>query len=162
MLAGIAAATVPLALIHPRVLPLVGVASVALLLAPSLSGHALDAGRPRGLTVTLDLAHVVTAAFWVGGLLQLALLLPTGAATAAARRFSAFALPAVAVLALSGGGRALTELDGVSQLWTTGYGRTLLVKTALFACLLALGYLGRQRLASAMRLLRSVSADSRS
>ena len=159
VLAGVAAATVPLALIHPRVLPLVGVASVALLLAPSLSGHALDAGRPRGLTITLDLAHVVTAAFWIGGLLQLALLLPSGAATGAARRFSALALPAVAVLALSGGGRALTELDGVSQLWTTGYGRTLLVKTALFACLLALGYLGRQRLASAMRLLRSVSAE---
>jgi copper transport protein len=159
VVAGVAAATVPLALIHPRVLPLVGVASAALLLAPSLSGHALDAGRPRGLTVTLDLAHVVTAAFWVGGLLQLALLLPSGTATAAARRFSAFALPAVAVLALSGGGRALTELDGVSQLWTTGYGRTLLVKTALFAGLLVLGFVGRRRLASAMRLLRSVSAE---
>lgn len=159
VLAGVAAATVPLALIHPRVLPLVGVASTALLLAPTLSGHALDTGRPRGLTIPLDLAHVVTAAFWIGGLLQLALLLPGGTAGAAARRFSKLALPAVAVLALSGGGRALTELDAVSQLWTTGYGRTLLVKTALFACLLVLGFLGRQRLASAMRLLRSVSAE---
>ena len=160
VLAGVAAATVPLALIHPRVLPLVGIASAALLLAPTLAGHALDAGRPRALTVTLDLAHVVTAAFWVGGLLQLALLLPSGAAAAAAaRRFSALALPAVAVLALSGGGRALTELDDVSQLWTTGYGRTLLVKTALFATLLVLGFVGRRRLSSAMRLLRSVSAE---
>ena len=46
VLAGVAAATVPLALIHPRVLPLVGVAATALLLAPTLAGHALDAGRP--------------------------------------------------------------------------------------------------------------------
>ena len=56
------------------------------------------------------------------------------------------------MLALSGGGRALTQLDGVSRLWTTGYGRTILVKSALFAGLLVLGFVGRQRLASAMRL----------
>ena len=47
VLAGVAAATVPLALIHPRVLPLVGVASVALLLAPSLSGHASTPAAQR-------------------------------------------------------------------------------------------------------------------
>ena len=159
VVAGVAAATVPLALLHPRVLALVGIASVALLLAPTLSGHALDSGRARALTVTLDLGHVVTAAFWIGGLLQLAFLLPVGGATGAARRFSALALPAVAVLALSGGGRAITELDGVSQLWSTGYGRTILVKTALFAGMLVLGIVGRRRLSSAMRLLRSVSAE---
>ena len=44
-------------------------------------------------------------------------------------------LPAlVAVLALSVTGvvQALSELSRVSQVWTTGYGRLLIVKTALF------------------------------
>jgi hypothetical protein len=40
----------------------------------------------------------------------------------------------------------LTELSSVSQLWTTGYGRILLVKTAVFSLLLALAWLARRRL----------------
>src|SRR5262249_49517855 len=58
---------------------------------------------------------------------------------------SQFALAAVAVVALGGGARALTELAAVSQLWTTSYGRALLVKTAIFAALLVLAWLGRRR-----------------
>ena len=69
------------------------------------------------------------------------------------------ALPAVALLALSGLVRALVELSSVSQLWSTGYGRTILVKTALLACLIVLAWLSRHRLGSAMRLLRTVSAE---
>src|SRR5439155_5501399 len=33
----------------------------------------------------------------------------------------------------------------VSQVWTTGYGRALVVKTAIFAALLTLAWLGRRR-----------------
>src|SRR5262249_59311915 len=58
---------------------------------------------------------------------------------------SQFALAAVAVVALGGGARALTELAAVSQLRTTSYGRALLVKTAIFAALLVLAWLGRRR-----------------
>src|SRR5262249_45406343 len=58
---------------------------------------------------------------------------------------SQFALAAVAVVALGGGARALTELAAVSQLWTTSYGRALLVKTAIFAAVLVLAWLGRRR-----------------
>ena len=35
------------------------------------------------------------------------------------------------VLALTGGVRALWEVDSVSQVWTTSYGRLLIVKTLL-------------------------------
>jgi hypothetical protein len=70
------------------------------------------------------------------------------------RRFSTSALVAVAVLGLSGIGRALTELSGVHQLWTSSYGQTLLVKTALFAPLLGLGWLNRTLLIGAFARLR--------
>ena len=53
------------------------------------------------------------------------------------------ALASVVVLAASGVGRALTELDSVSQIWSTSYGRALIVKTALFLPLLAVGRVNR-------------------
>jgi copper transport protein len=143
----------------PGLLGLAVGASLALLAAPSLAGHALDAGRPRPLSFALDVLHVSAAAFWIGGLLQLAIQLRNPSGEDKARRYSKLALAAVAVVALSGGGRALAELTAVSQLWSTGYGRTILVKSALFAALVALGWLSRRRLGSAVRLLRSVSAE---
>ncbi len=145
--------------VYPRLLALAAAASLALLAAPPLAGHAIDAGRPQPLSFAADLVHVVTAAFWVGGLLQLALLLRNREEGEAARRFSRLVLPAVAALALTGVGRALVELTAVSQLWTTGYGQAILVKSGLVALLVALGRLSRGRLGSAARLLRSVSAE---
>ena len=144
---------------YPRLQPLATGASLALLAAPTLAGHAFRAASERPLSVAADLLHVGAAAFWVGGLLQLAVILWTGADPGAARRFSRLALPAVALIAVSGLARALVELSSVSQLWSTGYGRTILVKTALLACLIVLAWLSRHRLGSAMRLLRTVSAE---
>ena len=70
------------------------------------------------------------------------------------RRFSTAALASVGVLALSGLGRALTELHSVSQVWSTSYGRALIVKTALFLPLLGLGWLNRTLLLDAFARLR--------
>jgi copper transport protein len=123
---------------------------------PGLSGHAGDPGR-GAVTITVDAIHVAAAAVWIGGLAQLVLVVPHAtrglepgmqARTRAAvvRRFSTVALGSVAVVGLTGGARALWELGAVSQLWTTGYGRALVVKTALLAGLVVLGYLNRRRL----------------
>ena len=158
VVAGIGAAAAIGSRRYPRLLVLAAGGSLALLAAPSLAGHALDAGRSRPLSLTADLVHVAAAAFWIGGLLQLALMLRNREVDAA-RRFSRLALPAVGLLALSGGGRALAELSAVSQLWSTGYGRAILVKSALFAALVAAACVSRSRLDSAARLLRSVSAE---
>jgi len=144
--AGAAAALASLAL--PLVRPLALLAALAVLPIPTLSGHALDAGRSL-LDLVVDIAHVTAAAVWLGGLLALAVVLPwAGQALRRdsrerlllplARRFSALALAAVVLLAGTGVGRALEELDSVSQLWSTGYGRAILVKTGLLAVLLGL------------------------
>jgi copper transport protein len=144
---------------YPRLHVLATGASLALLAAPTFSGHAYRSASDRPLSVAADLLHVSAAAFWVGGLLQLAVILWTGEDPGAARRFSRLALPAVGLIALSGLGRALVELTSVSQLWSTGYGRAIVVKSALLAGLIVLAWLSRRWLGSATRLLRGVSTE---
>jgi len=138
--------------------------ALVLLPAPTLAGHSLDAGR-SWIDPPVDFLHTSAVAVWLGGLVALAFVLPRmrvapELATAAAHRFSRFAVVSVIVIAVSGLGNALAELSSVSQLWTTDYGRTLIVKTALFGVLLALGWASRHRLASGLATLRaSVTAE---
>ena len=132
----------------PFVLPLV--------VAPTLAGHALDAGR-SWIEPPLDVIHVAAASVWLGGLVALVFAVPQDAgdtATPAARRFSQLALLSVGVVALTGIGRALSELASVSQAWTTGYGRALIVKTALLGLLIALGWFSRNALRAGFARLR--------
>ncbi|MGN6797602.1 MAG: copper resistance CopC/CopD family protein [Gaiellaceae bacterium] len=145
-LAGGAAAA--LAPTLPLLLPVAYAAALALLAAPTLSGHALDRNQPRILSVTVDLAHMSSAAVWLGGLIAIVYAVPRATdedATrrAAVARFSQAALLSVIVLGASGIARALTELSAVSQIWSTSYGRALIVKTAIFVPLLGLGALNR-------------------
>jgi copper transport protein len=137
-------------------------AALALLPLPTLAGHALDAGRPR-IEILVDLLHVTAASIWLGGLVSLGLALREGSAREPlVRRFSNIALPSVLVLAATGVIRAFDELDAVSQLWTTGYGRTLLVKSALLSMLVGVGWLNRYRLIPRNAiggLRRSVAAE---
>ncbi|HEV8461806.1 MAG TPA: copper resistance protein CopC [Gaiellaceae bacterium] len=162
-LAGGAAAALAPAV--PRLLPVALAASLLLLAAPTLSGHALDRNQPRVLAAVIDLAHISAAAVWFGGLLALVYVVPRastddGTRRAGARAFSSSALVAVLVLAASGLGRALTELSAVSQMWSTSYGRALIVKTALFLPLLGVGWLNRTLLLDVFaRLRRSVLVE---
>ncbi|TML46441.1 MAG: hypothetical protein E6G19_01685 [Actinobacteria bacterium] len=140
------------------------VCALALLPIPSVAGHALDRGQwPRPLNVAADILHVGAASMWIGGLLALAIGLPRAArklspeqrarfSAALVPRLSAIALASVAVIAVTGLIRALSELSAVSQLWSSGYGRALVVKTGLLALLVSLGWLNRSRLVPKLRL----------
>jgi copper transport protein len=165
IVAGVGAAAAALAPAYPALLTAAGGCALALLVAPALSGHALDPDQPRVLAPALDVVHTAAAAVWLGGLIAV-FWIPARAHAdarerrAVLRRFSSAALAAVALLAASGVGRALTELGAVHQLWTTSYGRTLLVKTALFLPLLAVGRVNRSLLERARPLpARSVAAE---
>jgi copper transport protein len=156
LIGGAAAALAPT---YPRLLTLAGACSLALLAAPTLAGHALDRDQPRALSIPVDLAHVASAAVWLGGLAALIYVLPRvtrdeAERTSAATRFSSLALIAVGVLGLTGLVRALTELSAVHQVWSTSYGRALIVKTVLFAPLLGVGWLNRTVLLAAFARLR--------
>jgi copper transport protein len=135
-----------------------GVPLLALL--PSLGGHALE-GSYRPLKVLSDMVHMTSSSIWFGGLLELALVVPLVAAVMTpavraplygelARRFSMVALASVAVLVASGIVRALFAFGSVTDLWSTAYGATILIKTALLAVLVALGYLNRSRFVPAL------------
>ena len=142
--------------------PGVYVAALLLLPGPSIAGHALDPGRSP-LEVVDDIVHVAAASVWLGGLLALGLALRRGGDhQLLMRRFSNIAVASVAVLAFSGVVRALSELHSASQLWTTGYGRALVVKTALLAALVGIGWMNRYRLVPRLReaaLRRNIVAE---
>jgi copper transport protein len=136
---------------------------------PGLSGHAGDPGRGLG-AVAVDALHVAAAAVWIGGLAGLFAVVPHATAglpeasrrtarLTAARSFSGIALASVAVVSASGVGRALWEVGALSQLWTTAYGRTLLVKTGLLGVAVILGYRNRAALADFRGLRRRVGAE---
>ena len=145
-------------------------AAAFLLPVPSLAGHALDRGQLRPLNAVADVLHVGAAAVWAGGLLALAVGVPrvvrrldAGRRAAFLRtlvpRLSAIGLASVAVIAATGLIRVLSELSAVSQLWSTGYGRALLVKTGLLAGAVTLAWLNRRRLAYTLSLRRNVVGE---
>jgi copper transport protein len=125
-------------------------------IVPGLSGHAGDPGL--GLpAVAVDAVHTAAAAVWIGGLFQLVVVTPHATRglpdadrarvrAAVTARFSRIALGSVVVLAATGAGRALWAVSSPAELWQTGYGRALLAKTALLACLVVLGYRNRRNL----------------
>ena len=161
---GVATVGAAAAAIAPRAARLLDIAAVcalALLAAPTFAGHALDRNQPRWLSIPADLAHVGAAAVWLGGLTSLLWLVPRSGLDSTARRavltrFSRTALLAVMVLALGGILRALTELSAVHQVWDTSYGRALLIKSALFVALVALGAANRAHVADAFTRVRRI------
>jgi copper transport protein len=139
------------------------------LVGPGLSGHAGDPGR-GWLAVAVDALHVAGASVWIGGLAHLFIVVAPATASLpaderkrvrleVAQRFSRLALASVVVIVTTGVGRALWELSAVSQIWSTAYGRTLLIKTALLGALLVLGYRNRKGLGDFTGLRRRVGLE---
>ena len=146
IVAGIGALFAAVTPVYPPLGVVPAVAGLVLIPLPTLAGHALDPGR-SWIEAVADVGHVAAASLWLGGLVALALALRGGAdRRSTLRRFSNLALVSVLVLAATGVIRALAELDSVSQIWSTGYGRVLVVKTALLTALVVIGWVNRYRL----------------
>ena len=162
VISGIGAVLAAVAPVFPRLEPLPFLAGFALLPLPTLAGHSLDPGRPL-LEPVVDFLHVAAASFWLGGLVALGLVLTgSGDRAPVVRRFSTVALVSVAVLAATGVIRALAELRSLEQLWSTGYGQVLIVKTALLAALVTVGWVNRYRLLPRLsfeKLRRNVAVE---
>lgn len=112
--------------------------------------------------------HLLGGAIWLGGVAGLALLtLPGAVARAdlhafwspAIRRFSATAMSCVAAIALSGLFLYWEHVDGLSQLFTTMYGRVLGVKILIFGTLLLLGAANQFWLHPRIDALRAAGDD---
>jgi copper transport protein len=108
----------------------------------SLSGHsAADAGSSWRSELA-DWAHLSAAALWIGGLVQLAFVIWPKAPElrrVAFLRFSRLAGALIAVVLSAGVYLSIVRLPQLSDLWTEGYGRVLLVKLGLVSLALAWG-----------------------
>ena len=133
---------------------LLGMAALTLL---ATQGHASQAPLAP-LSVAADAVHLGAAAIWIGGLpclvtvlLRAPRALPDGGrmlASATLRRFSRVALWSVVVVAVTGLARAAGELSAPAQLWTTGYGRDLVLKASLLLPILVLARRNRRFVAA--------------
>ena len=150
------------------------IAALGLSAIPALSGHAAGAQGIARMIVLNDALHVTAAGAWLGTLALLMLgaipalrrVEPGGDAAAADAidAFSPLALTAGATVLLSGVINALMHLSTPAQLWTTEYGRVLLVKLLLVGAVGAAGVINwrlvrsRLRAADGLRRLRASAA----
>ena len=155
-----------------------GAAAGAVLLAavPALSGHAASVSRFSAVAIVSDTVHVLGAGVWLGTLLAvLAVGIPAamtagaagnGAVPAMVRAFSPLGLAGGAAVGLTGVINTIFQIDAVSDLWATGYGRALVVKLLLLAGVGALGWYNWKRVLPTMdseagpqRLRRTARAE---
>ncbi|WP_061294171.1 copper resistance protein CopC [Herbidospora cretacea] len=135
-----------------RELPVVAAAGMALALGSlAVVGHTRVYG-PGWLVLAADLLHVATAALWFGGLLGLCMLfLPdpdhrVSEVASAVSRFSGAALWLVAGLGASAVLLWWRIADSVDGLWTTTYGRLVLIKLVLVLAVIGVAAWNRYRL----------------
>ncbi len=129
---------------------IIAIFSLAILASLAAAGHAgaivVNAGL---LPIVGDMGHLIAAALWPGGLVPLLVLL-LGQYRAVdqstrmfvadvVRRFSSLSLVVVGLLVATGLLNTYFIVGSAGALFTTDYGRLLLLKIALFVLMLGLG-----------------------
>ena len=121
-----------------------------------LAGHS-NTIEPRWVVLLADIAHLLAAAVWVGGVVILGMLLrhrrrrgrPLNAALIGTR-FSVLAAVSVAVVGAAGAVLAFLILDSPEQLWQTSWGLFLLAKVAVVTVVAGLGAYNHFRVVPAL------------
>ena len=133
----------------PVVRTLCALAALGIALTTSLTGHAAEWGDVT-FSVSVDWVHAVAASAWTGGLLVLALVVfrreaawPPALLSAVARRFSRLAGACLLLVIATGAYNAWAQLGAVAALWTTPYGRLLILKLLVGAGLVWFGAVNR-------------------
>jgi copper transport protein len=122
-------------------------------------------GAHGGTALVADVAHLLAASVWVGGLATALTLLPfTEVAGTAVHRFSRLAMVCVGVLVVTGLFQAWLRVQTPAAVLTTTYGRLLAAKIAVLVTVLTVAYLARVRLRradrSGLRLGRLLAAET--
>jgi putative copper export protein len=146
---------------------------------PALQGHAIGTEVFTRIALTADIAHVLGAGLWIGGISVIGWLgvsipnadgvvLPARAALADARLrqlvplVPPIGLSGAALLTISGVVSSVLHLRTVGDLWGTEWGRYVLVKGGLLLVIMALGALNWRRLGPRLRDTSGVPALRRS
>jgi putative copper export protein len=123
-----------------------GAVGLGLLRTNGMVGHALDAPKPL-LAQLAGLVHLTGIVLWIGGLAVLLLgLLPRRRPDELAHvvpRYSRLAMVSVALIVAGGLVLAWQVVGSVGAVFTTDYGRLLLVKLAIFALVLLIAQASR-------------------
>nr|WP_203816236.1 copper resistance protein CopC [Actinoplanes ferrugineus] len=149
-------------------LALLGVLGVAALATWPLTGHP-TASPVAGVSVVIDAIHLAAMSVWLGGLVMLVGFLLRQAnereLSAILPIWSRWAATAVSALIVAGVVQALIEVSSLDGLINSTYGRLILVKVALAACVVGVAWFSRrlvrsgQAEASPRRLRRIVGAE---
>jgi copper transport protein len=160
-----------------RAWPVVAAGAALACVGGALSGHAVAVEDRLALAVGVHALHALAAGGWLGTLLVLVLgALPIARRLPADERgravahlvnaYSPWALAFALTVVATGAASAWLHLDAPSALWSSAYGRTLLVKLALLAPVLAVGAYNWRRVrpalgdaTGAVRLGRSATAE---
>jgi copper transport protein len=106
----------------------------ALVAGSPMSGHQATETNSSPLTQGVDWVHLLAASIWAGGLAVVAAciwpLAPSLRRTVFVR-FSRLATVLVGVIVLAGTYLSVVRLTDLADLWSTGYGRVLLLKLGL-------------------------------
>jgi copper transport protein len=135
---------------------------------PALAGHA-SIQSPVWAFFPADVAHVLAASVWVGGIACIVFALPLATRAVAPERrtamlvdvlarFSPLALAAVGVLAVTGVVQAYIDIRSVNALTHTTYGELVLLKTGLLGMLIGLGAINRERVIPTLRRLHAAGS----
>jgi len=130
--------------------PLVALAASVLIVTPAATGHAIGSDQAL-FAVPLDILHVLAGSSWFGTL-SVILIVGIGAAaktpgtiTVGSRvatminAFSPLALLCGATVVATGVIASLLHLEPLSRLWTSGYGKVLIIKVLLVSLLFVVG-----------------------
>jgi copper resistance protein D len=126
--------------------------AAALVMLPALVGHAgATPGIAGDIHLLFDMAHLLAAGAWLGGLPAFCLALTSARnepgwdnfIAGTTRRFSIIGILSVATLLASGLVNAWNLLGGPRDLVTTGYGRLIALKIGLFVAMLAIAAVNR-------------------
>jgi len=152
-------------------------AAFGLAFAPALAGHAGASARFQAAMIFTDFLHVVGAASWLG---NLACVMLVGVpiivraegedrwqrVSALVNTFSPIALASATIVVLSGVIAAAVHLEKLPALWSTTYGRVLLLKVAVVLVTVTIGAYNFRRVQpqlvreeGARRLRRSAAVE---
>lgn len=128
-------------------LALLGVLGVAAIATWPLTGHP-TASPVAGVSVVVDAVHLAAMSVWMGGLIMLVGFLLRHANDrelgAILPIWSRWAATAVAALVVAGVVQSLIEVSSFEGFLTSTYGRLILVKAALTACVVAVAAWSRK------------------
>jgi len=117
---------------------------LAALVPIALSGHAAGSASHAMAVNSLGL-HLVGICIWVGGLVALSFSYKHQPRIELITRYSSLALAGFGLVLVSGLSSALIRIGTLENLFSTGYGRVVLLKTLVLVILGAIGYLHRTK-----------------